>query len=162
MRADARVLILGSLPGDASLSAQQYYAHPRNHFWTLVSEVAGSDLTVMDYPARIAALQAAGIALWDVIGEAHRPGSLDQKIRDACANDLRGFVSQLPDLRVVAFNGKKSAALAAGMFDGLAVDRITLPSSSPAYTLALGTKQVAWSALAAYLEPSEQVSPVTG
>ena len=116
----------------------------------------------MDYPARIAALQAAGIALWDVIGEAHRPGSLDQKIRDACANDLRGFVNKLPDLRAVAFNGKKSAALAAGMLDGLAVDRITLPSSSPAYTLAFDTKQVAWSALAAYLEPSEQVSPVTG
>ena len=155
MRADARVLILGSLPGDASLSAQQYYAHPRNHFWTLVSEVARSDLTVMDYPARIAALQAAGIALWDVIGEAHRPGSLDQKIRDACANDLRGFVNKLPDLRAVAFNGKKSAALAAGMFDGLPVDIIHLPSSSPAYTIGTAAKGETWAMLTQYLKPLE-------
>ena len=149
------MVILGSLPGDASLSAAQYYAHPRNHFWSLVSEVAGADLTIMEYPVRIAALQAAGVALWDVIGEANRSGSLDQKIRDARANDLRGFVSQLPDLRAVAFNGKKAAALAAGMFDGLPVDIIHLPSSSPAYTIGAAAKSQSWTMLAQYLKPLE-------
>ena len=154
-RPDARVLILGSLPGDASLSAAQYYAHPRNHFWSLVSNIAGADLTIMEYPARIASLQTAGIALWDVIGEANRHGSLDQKIRDARANDLRGFVDQLPDLRAVAFNGKKAAALAVGMFDGLPVDIIHLPSSSPAYTIGAVVKGETWAMLAQYLEPLE-------
>ena len=161
MRVDARVLILGSLPGDASLSAQQYYAHPRNHFWSLVSEVAGADLTIMEYPVRIAALQAAGIALWDVIGEANRPGSLDQKIRNARANDLRGFVSQLPDLRAVAFNGKKAAALASGMFEGLPVDIIHLSSSSPAYTIGAAAKGESWAMLAQYLKPLEHRVSIT-
>ena len=161
MRADARALILGSLPGDASLTAQQYYAHPRNHFWILVSELAGADLTIMNYPARIAALQAAGIALWDVIGDASRPGSLDQKIRDARANDLRGFVDQLPNLRAVAFNGKKAAALAAGMFEGLPVDIIHLASSSPAYTIGATAKGESWAMLAQYLKPLEHRVSIT-
>lgn len=73
VRADARVLILGSLPGDASLAAQEYYAHPRNHFWRLVSGVTGCDLAALDYPARVNALLMVGIALWDVVAEAHRP-----------------------------------------------------------------------------------------
>jgi hypoxanthine-DNA glycosylase len=71
-RSDARILILGSLPGDASLSAKQYYAHPQNQFWTLVSGVIQQDLVAVDYATRIIALQSAGIALWDVIGVANR------------------------------------------------------------------------------------------
>ena len=161
-RADARVVIFGSLPGDASLAASQYYAHPRNQFWQLVGKTIGVDLAKQSYPERLETLQDAGIALWDVVSEAHRPGSLDQKIRDAQVNDLRAIVGQLPQLRAIAFNGQKAFVLARSMIEGLPVDRITLPSSSPAYTLAFDTKQVAWSALAAYLEPSEQVSPVTG
>lgn len=161
-RPDARVLILGSLPSDASLAASQYYAHPRNQFWQLVGTAISADLTKLAYPKRLEALHDARIALWDVVGEAHRPGSLDQKIRDAHVNDLREIVGQLPQLRAIAFNGQKAALMARSMLDGLPVDCITLPSSSPANTLELGTKQVAWSALAAYLEPSEQVSPVTG
>ena len=77
-RVDARILILGSLPGDASLSASQYYAHPRNHFWQLVGDAIGIELVGMDYAERVVILQSAQIALWDVVSEADRPGSLDQ------------------------------------------------------------------------------------
>ena len=77
MRDDAKILLLGSLPGDASLDVRQFYAHPRNHFWLLVSGVIGCNLMMLEYPARIRALQEVGIALWDVVGEAHLNGSLD-------------------------------------------------------------------------------------
>lgn len=150
-RSDARILILGSLPGDASLSAKQYYAHPQNQFWTLASGVIQQDLVAVDYATRIVALQSAGIALWDVIGAANRQGSLDQKIRDAQINDLRGFVTTLPRLQVIAFNGKKAAAVAHNAFEGLAIEILPLPSSSAAYTLDVSEKAIAWSKLARYL-----------
>ena len=154
-RSDARVLILGSLPGDASLAAAQYYAHPRNHFWRLVGSVIARDLVPMDHPARIEALQSAGMALWDVVGEATRLGSLDQQIRNARVNDLRAFAATLPHLRAVAFNGNKAAALAGRAFDGLQLEVLHLPSSSPAYTIDAATKGAAWAALGRYLKPLE-------
>lgn len=155
MRCDARVLILGSLPGDASLVAQEYYAHPRNQFWRLVGGIIGCNLAGINYPARLDALQMVGIALWDVIGEADRPGSLDQKIRHAQINDLREFVGRLPHLRAIAFNGKKAGALVGNMFARMSVDILHLPSSSPAYTIDAATKAEAWSVLSRYLEPLE-------
>src|SRR4051812_10192514 len=84
---DTRVLILGSLPGAASLAASQYYGHPRNHFWRLVGDVIGVDLVEMDYHARLTALLEHRIGLWDVIAEARRIGSLDSEIRDHTQND---------------------------------------------------------------------------
>ena len=150
-RSDSRVLILGSLPGDASLAAQEYYAHPRNHFWPLLSSIIGRNLVTMEYRERIDALNSARIALWDVIGEAHRPGSLDSQIRFAQVNDLREFVSGLPDLQAVAFNGKKSAALAANAFDSASLDVVGLPSSSPANTLDFEAKRAIWAVLTKYL-----------
>ena len=148
---DARVLILGSLPGDASLAAVQYYAHPRNQFWTLLGRVVGCDLVAMEYSARIKAIDLAGVALWDVVCEAHRPGSLDQKIRHVRLNNLRKFARQLPNLQAVAFNGKTAAALAGNAFDILPLDILHLPSSSTAYTVGIETKGLGWTALSRYL-----------
>jgi double-stranded uracil-DNA glycosylase len=150
-RADAKLLILGSLPGDASLAAGEYCAHPRNHFWPLLSGVMGMDLVAMAYDERVDAVQAAGIALWDVVESAHRPGSLDQQIREAQVNNVRSFASGLPDLRAIAFNGQKSAALAGNAFGGAAVDLVRLPSSSPTNTLNLEAKHAIWAVLAKYL-----------
>lgn len=150
-RKDARVLILGSLPGDASLAMGQYYAHPRNHFWKLLSCVIGVDLVAMDYATRIGTLQFAKIALWDVVRTADRPGSLDHQIRNAQPNDLRNFVSGLAQLRAVAMNGKKAAALAVNILSPVATDIIYLPSSSPAYTLDFELKAAAWIQLRSYL-----------
>ncbi len=160
-RGDARILILGSLPGDASLSASQYYAHPRNHFWQLVGDAISIELVAMDYAERVATLQRAQIALWDVVSEADRPGSLDQKIRNAQLNELRAFAGQLPYLRAIAFNGMKAAALALGAFDDLPVDILQLPSSSPAYTISTADKAKAWAMLARYLQPSEHDAKLT-
>ena len=109
--ANTRLLILGSLPGDASLRAAQYYGHPRNAFWRLIGGVIGRELSALPYEERLAALKAAGVGLWDVIASAERPGSLDAAIRRPEAADLRGLVASLPDLRAVAFNGGTAARL---------------------------------------------------
>ena len=88
-----RLLICGSLPGDRSLAAARYYAHPQNQFWRLLSPVAGVDLAPLDYDQRLAALLEARIGLWDVVASATRPGSSDAAIRDhaptTCALSLR-------------------------------------------------------------------------
>lgn len=150
---NARVLILGSLPGDASLAAQKYYAHPRNQFWRLVGEVIGRELTGMKYEERLETLQEAGIALWDVIDEATRPGSLDQKITGARINDIFALAARLPLLRAVAFNGKKAAKLGKDQVIQLRIDMLQLPSSSPAHTASIAVKSAAWMALSRYLPP---------
>jgi TDG/mug DNA glycosylase family protein len=158
---DTRVLILGSLPGAASLAAARYYAHPQNQFWRLTGGVIGRDLIALDYDARLATLRAAGIGLWDMVAEAARKGSLDSAIRDHRANDLSGLVANLPALRALAFNGKTAAALARRHFHSAAAryDTLALPSSSPAFTLALASKQSAWNAIGEHLAPDVRVSP---
>ncbi|NIJ07817.1 hypoxanthine-DNA glycosylase [Sphingomonas vulcanisoli] len=131
---DARLLILGSLPGDESIRQAQYYAHPTNAFWWLIGEVIGEPLPDLPYAERLERLRAAGIALWDVIAEAHRPGSLDGAIREAVHRDLAGFVAALPDLRAVAFNGGEAARRGRKQLAGVqGLALIDLPSSSAAY-----------------------------
>jgi hypoxanthine-DNA glycosylase len=147
---DTRILILGSLPGDASLAAAQYYAHPRNQFWRLLGAVAGSELAALPYPQRLAAMQALGVGLWDVVAEATRRGSLDSDIRDARANPLAALVATLPALQLVAFNGQ-TAGKAAPTLAGCGVAVLVLPSSSPAHTLAFDKKLQEWQALRRYM-----------
>ncbi len=109
----------------------------------------GADLVSLDYEARLEALKAARIALWDVIAEAHRPGSLDGAIRGQRSNDLEGLIASLPELRAIAFNGGTAANLGLRILAGVApqLERIALPSSSPAYTLAFDAKKAAWAAI---------------
>lgn len=133
--AHTRVLILGSLPGEASLAQQQYYAHRQNRFWQLIGDVIGEALPGMDYEARLQALLDHRVGLWDVIAQAKREGSLDSRIRDHGANDLMALIATLPNLACIAFNGGTAAkigaqALAAGH---VSLDLVKLPSSSPAY-----------------------------
>ena len=150
--ADTRLLILGSLPGDASLRAAQYYAHPRNAFWLLIGGVLGEDLAALPYDQRLQRLCARGVGLWDVIASAERAGSLDAAIRSPQAADLRGLVAGLPALRAVAFNGGLSARLGRRILsDSPGVRLIDLPSSSPAHARPLATKAEAWAVLKAAL-----------
>jgi len=149
--ADTRILILGSLPGDASLAAAQYYAHPRNQFWRLLGAVLGVALADMPYLQRLAVMQQHGVGLWDVVAEASRRGSLDSAIRDARANPLAELVATLPALRVVAFNGQ-TAGKAAPQLAASGVPVLVLPSSSPAHTLAFDKKLQEWQALSRYCD----------
>lgn len=127
----ARLLVLGSFPGVASLAAQQYYGHPRNHFWPILSALWGIDLLALPYRRRVAALGRHGLALWDVYAACRREGSLDSAIEAAEPNDLAALVARLPSLRAIAHNGGESArAMRTTRALGLPVYR--LPSTSPA------------------------------
>lgn len=103
---DARVLILGSMPGVASLEAQRYYAHPRNAFWPIMADICGFAVE-LDYEQRLLALQQRGFALWDVLARCAREGSLDSDIDPASAepNDFAGFLAAHRSIRAVFCNG---------------------------------------------------------
>jgi hypoxanthine-DNA glycosylase len=138
-RRSARLLILGSLPSVASLAAGEYYAHPRNQFWPIVGAICGFDADA-PYARRQAALTAAGIALWDVVGSGVRPGSLDSAIDDATvvANDFPAFLAAHPRIARVCFNGRKAEAawrrhVAARLPAARQLDCRLLPSTSPAH-----------------------------
>lgn len=108
---NARVLVLGSMPGVASLAAREYYAYPRNQFWRIVGELYGFN-PAAPYRRRTQALCLAGIALWDVVASCARPGSLDADIdeRSIIVNPFSGFLAAHPQIRRVCFNGRKAEA----------------------------------------------------
>ena len=150
--AATRVLILGSLPGERSLAAGRYYAHPQNQFWRLVGGAIERDLEGLEYDARIAALLDAGIGLWDTVASANRRGSLDAAIRDAEHNPLADLTATLPELRAVAFNGGTSARIGQALLAGNACALLALPSSSPAYAaMPFAEKLRLWRAIGEFL-----------
>jgi len=150
--ARTRVLILGSLPGDVSLMAAQYYAHPRNGFWPLMGGLLGEALPALSYEDRLDRLKARGVGLWDVIASAERSGSLDAAIRSPEAADLHSLAAGLPELRAVAFNGGLAAKQGRRILADLqGVALIDLPSSSPAHARPLVEKRQAWAVLAPFL-----------
>ena len=146
-----RVLVLGSLPGEESLARSQYYANPRNQFWRLIGEVVERDLAALPYEARLEALLACRVGLWDAVDSASRSGSLDAAIRGHKPNDLAALVQSLPDLRAIGFNGGTSARIGRKQLAQAAVAQVPLPSSSPAFTLPFADKRLAWLELRRHL-----------
>lgn len=142
-----RLLVLGSFPGLASLRARQYYGHPRNHFWPILSAIWNTDLMSLTYADRLAAIQHRGLGLWDVYAACRRAGSLDSAITDAVPNDLTGLTAGLPHLCAIAHNGGESArAMRTTAALGLPVHR--LPSTSPANaSWSFERKRAAWQAV---------------
>jgi hypoxanthine-DNA glycosylase len=150
------LLILGSLPGEASLKAQRYYANPQNLFWRLLGGALGEDLAAMDYEARLATLIRRGIGVWDVTAEAERQGSLDAAIRNARDNDLEGLINLLPSLQAIGFNGVRAARIGRRLVAGVTrpIELIDLPSSSPAYaSMPYSVKAAGWGVLGAFAAP---------
>ncbi len=151
----ARLLILGSMPGIASLRAQQYYGHPRNQFWPMMEALFGVPASAA-YAERIAGLHAQGIALWDVLRACERPGSLDASIVRGSeqANDFASFLDRHPALKVIALNGGTARdAFHRHVLPMLgerlsAIRLIALPSTSPANaSISAAAKRAAWAAL---------------
>lgn len=152
---DATTLVLGSLPGRRSLELQQYYAHPQNAFWRIISRVFGVDGD-LPYTRKVRMLTSNHIALWDVLAAAERPGSLDSSIVNATAlaNEFAEFFESHPRIRRVFFNGRKAEQLYARLvlprlgpeFSG--IEYRCLPSTSPAHAgMTFAEKLVRWKAL---------------
>jgi double-stranded uracil-DNA glycosylase len=150
----ARVLILGTMPGKASLRERQYYAHPQNAFWRIIGGILGFD-PASPYDARVAAVQSAGVAVWDVLKSCIRPGSLDSAI-DASSvlpNDFAAFFAAHPQIKRICFNGAKAEALymkhvRPRLLANSDVRYLRLPSTSPANaSLTLLEKVRAWQAI---------------
>lgn len=152
--ANARVLVLGSLPGRKSLSEQEYYAHPQNAFWPIMREVYGID---GEYADRCSGLIENRVALWDVLQASVRRGSLDADIREdtARANDFASFLAAHTDVCSILFNGKKAESLFMRMVANeqsfaarlSEVQLQGLPSTSPAYaSMRFSGKLAAWKA----------------
>jgi len=160
---DARVLILGSMPGIASLSQQQYYGHPQNLFWPIMGELVGAHAQ-LPYAERLAQLNRHRIALWDVMHQCFRPGSLDSAIDEdsIVANDFAGFFATHAQIRHVFFNGQKAAQafqrhvikaekLSAHVVANLVLT--TLPSTSPANAgISRQAKLNAWKCIQVFLK----------
>lgn len=153
--ARSRVLILGSMPGKASLDAQQYYAHPRNLFWEFMERLLGVERSA-PYEARTESLLERGVAVWDVLEWCHREGSLDSDIvpDSMVPNDFNTLLEQHPAIRAICFNGAKSAAV----FERQVKPRLApaeglefhkLPSTSPANaSIPFDAKLEAWRVVA--------------
>lgn len=131
---NAEVLILGTMPGDKSLELGEYYGHPRNRFWKIISTITKNDLP-QTYSEKKKLLLKSKIGIWDVAHKAVRKGSLDSAIKDELPNDLEGFISNHKNLRVIGFNGTKSETLFNKYFNRHSeLTYISLPSTSPANT----------------------------
>lgn len=139
VRADARILILGSLPGLASLKQQQYYANPQNAFWRILEAVCGIPAS-LPYTERCLYAMQAKLAIWDVCQSAQRHGSLDSAIekKSVIANDINGLLAACPEIALIVFNGLAAASLfkkhikLKHHIEAMHIQTITLPSTSPA------------------------------
>ena len=133
--ASARVLILGSMPGEESLRQQQYYAFPRNAFWRIMGELFAFD-PALAYEERLARLRAGGVALWDVLAACRRRGSLDTAITAARPNDIAGLLRRCPKIAAIGCNGSAAFTLLRRFQPELreraGLTIVRLPSTSPA------------------------------
>lgn len=142
-----RVLVLGTVPGIASLELQQYYGHPRNAFWPIMGELFG--FSPQDaYTLRLETLNRHSVALWDVLESCRREGSLDTDIRQESPNDIAGLLLAYPQIKTIVFNGKGAQRLyRKHVLPVVESDRCAYaaaPSTSPAYTLPLPRKTALW------------------
>lgn len=128
---DTRLLVLGSFPGVASLRAQQYYGHPQNQFWKILSALWAQDLQALPYEQRLAVVRDRGLGIWDVYAACEREGSLDSAIREAERNDLGRVRCECPQLQAIAHNGGESFRHALHT-QALGLPVYRLPSTSPA------------------------------
>ncbi len=169
--AGCRCLILGSMPGTASLDADQYYAHPRNGFWKILQSIFGGN--IKSYPQRLQILENSKIALWDTLKYCHRPGSLDANIDKASVecNDFYTLLRQYPTIELIGFNGKAAekwfrklvlpsfATIQPSTPETLTAENfkmVSLPSSSPAMAmLSLDEKTMRWRDALTQIIPSK-------
>jgi hypoxanthine-DNA glycosylase len=140
-----RVLILGTMPGAASLAKGEYYAHKQNQFWKIIFHIFAHGTTPENFTEKVTLMQNNQLGLWDVLQYCERQGSLDSNIKNPEENDLPGLLEQYPNIQKIIFNGQESHRLFHKKFGHLIrLEKHILPSTSPAHTLKFEHKLAAW------------------
>ena len=148
---DAKILILGSVPGVKSLEMQEYYAHPQNKFWKIIFELFNENFSE-DYLEKIKILKKNKIAVWDVIDSCERVGSLDTTIKNEESNDILQLLKKYPNIKTIFCNGGKSYKnLQKIVGKNFEIPIYLLPSTSPLHTISFEKKLDAWSKISEYL-----------
>ncbi|MCB8817442.1 DNA-deoxyinosine glycosylase [Desulfosporosinus shakirovi] len=150
----SRILILGSMPGVESLRLQEYYANPRNQFWKLIYALFELEPS-RSFEERVSFVKSKGIALWDVIENCLREGSLDSAIKEEKVNNFRGLFKAYPSIKTVLFNGGKAYETYKKWvgFEALPDIRfLKLTSSSPANTKKYEEKLREWGSIKGFLK----------
>lgn len=147
---DPKVLILGTMPSVKSLEKHQYYGHPRNQFWPILFELLGEQVAEC-YGEKVDFAKSNKIAVWDVLAQCERVGSLDSDINNETPNEIKAFLEMNPSIKTIAFNGGKAESSFRKFFKDILSDTnytfIKLPSTSPAYTLGKDKKLEQWKIL---------------
>jgi hypoxanthine-DNA glycosylase len=139
------ILILGTMPGIASLEKQEYYAHPRNHFWKIIYTLFNNTPISVVFNEKIRFLQANRIGLWDVLKNCERKGSLDVHIKNQTENDFESLFQEFPGIIKIVFNGKESHRYFVNKFGQIeGVTYYVMPSTSPANTMSFENKLKVW------------------
>lgn len=143
---NTEILILGTMPGIASLEKQEYYAHPRNHFWKILYTLFGTTPIPENFGEKIKFLKSNKIGLWDVLENCERKGSLDIHIKNHKENDFETLLKEYPSINKIIFNGKESHRYfykRFGQKEGITY--YVMPSTSPANTMSFENKLKNWS-----------------
>ena len=148
------ILILGSLPSDASLAKGQYYANPSNDFWKLIGQVLNQNVVTLSYERRIVTLKICGIGLWDIYHHCFRPGSMDKDITESELNDFKTVKTTSPRLQLICFNGQK-AGESEELLRSLGYLTLVLPSSSGANRRDQQERLRCWNAIRERHAPQE-------
>lgn len=143
---ETKILILGTMPGIASLEKQEYYAHPRNHFWKIIYTLFNTLPVSVNFDEKIKLLQDNKIGIWDVLEKCERKGSLDIHIKNHKPNDFESLFSQFPNIQKIIFNGKESHRYFIKSFGQIkGITYYVMPSTSPANTMSFENKLKIWS-----------------
>jgi len=146
INSETEILVLGTMPGIASLEKQEYYAHPRNHFWKIMYTLLDSLPISVVFEDKIKLLQANKIGLWDVLENCDRKGSLDIHIKNQKENDFETLFKNYPRITKIIFNGKESHKYFLKKFGQIkGITYYVMPSTSPANTVSFEKKLEIWS-----------------
>jgi len=147
---DCTVLILGSYPSVLSIKAGEYYANPRNMFWTIMEKILSIPQT-LSYEERVSHLLAHNVGLWDVYASCSRENSADAEIKNPVPNDIQTLIEDYPDLQVIFLNGREAEKGFKKFYPDVSIETKYLPSSSPAHAVRLEIKIEKWREIADYL-----------
>jgi hypoxanthine-DNA glycosylase len=124
-------LILGSFPSIKSFENSFYYAHPKNQFWTILSQISNYPINNKDQ--KLWLLKELKLGLWDIVKSCKRENSSDSNLKDITPNNIEALLKEYPAINKIAFTSHFAQKIYNKYFGSLDINTIYLPSPSPAY-----------------------------